>query len=81
MTKTDKAIVKVDQSMGPFGQEANITSRLLIPPIPPSQLEYCSIIDQKYSMRVTIHVSGTYVHISSKYNNKLKCLIHACNYI
>ncbi|XP_011176341.1 arrestin domain-containing protein 17 isoform X2 [Solenopsis invicta] len=66
-TKTDKAIVKVDQSMGPFGQQAEVASRLQIPPIPPSQLEYCSIIDQKYSLRVTIHVSGTHCSITKIY--------------
>lgn len=66
MTKTDKAIVKAEQSMGPFNQQADVMSRLYVPPIPPSQLEYCSIIDQKYSLRVTIHVSGMYVDVSSK---------------
>lgn len=71
-TKTDKAVVKVEQNMGPFGPQADITSRLQVPPIPPSQLEYCSIIDQKYSLRVTIHVSGTYVYVFSKHSNKIK---------
>lgn len=80
-TKTDKAIVKVDQNMGPFSQQTDIVSRLQIPPISPSQLECCNIIDQKYSLRVTIHVSGTYVYISQKHSNKTKCsLIRACDY-
>ncbi|XP_077273696.1 arrestin domain-containing protein 17-like [Temnothorax americanus] len=66
-TKTDKAVVKADKSVGPFGQQADITSRLQVPPIPPSQLECCSIIDQKYSLRVTIHVSGAHCSIVKVY--------------
>ncbi|XP_018053906.1 PREDICTED: arrestin domain-containing protein 17-like [Atta colombica] len=67
MTKTDKAILKAEQRMGPFGEQADIPSRLQIPPIPPSHLEYCSIIDQKYSLRITIHVSGTHCSITKVY--------------
>lgn len=33
-------------------------SGMLIPPIPPSYLEYCSIIDLSYELLVTVHVSG-----------------------
>ncbi|XP_018362028.1 PREDICTED: arrestin domain-containing protein 17-like isoform X2 [Trachymyrmex cornetzi] len=67
MTKTDKAILKAEQRMGPFGEQADIPSRLQVPPIPPSHLEYCSIIDQKYSLRITIHVSGTHCSITKVY--------------
>ncbi|XP_011879564.1 PREDICTED: arrestin domain-containing protein 2-like [Vollenhovia emeryi] len=66
-TKTDKSIVKVEQNMGPFGQQANITSRLQVPPISPSQLEYCNIIDQKYSVRITVHVAGTHCSVTRTY--------------
>ncbi|KAG5321733.1 ARRD3 protein, partial [Acromyrmex heyeri] len=66
-TKTDKAILKAEQRMGPFGEQADIPSRLQVPPIPPSHLEYCSIIDQKYSLRITIHVSGTHCSITKVY--------------
>jgi len=77
MTKIDKAILKAEQRMGPFGEQADIPSRLQIPPISPSHLEYCSIIDQKYSLRITIHVSGTYVYIFPKHKIKsnLTCMI------
>ncbi|XP_032687156.1 arrestin domain-containing protein 17-like [Odontomachus brunneus] len=67
LTKTDKAIVKAEQNNGPFGQLSNIVSRLQIPPIPPSQLEHCGIIDQKYTVRITVHVSGMHCSITKTY--------------
>ncbi|KMQ96436.1 arrestin domain-containing protein 3 [Lasius niger] len=66
-TKTDKAVGKAEQSMGPFGPNAEVVTRLQVPPIPPSQLEYCSIIDQKYTLRITIHVSGMHCSITKTY--------------
>lgn len=62
-TKTDKSVVKSAQNAGPFNRHAEVVLRLQVPPIPPSQLEYCSIIDQKYTLRITLHVSGMYVYI------------------
>ncbi|XP_072765508.1 arrestin domain-containing protein 2 isoform X2 [Anoplolepis gracilipes] len=66
-TKTDKAVVKGEESRGPFGSYADIVSRLQVPPIPPSQLEYCNIIDQKYILRITIHISGMHCSITKTY--------------
>ncbi|RLU22954.1 hypothetical protein DMN91_005232 [Ooceraea biroi] len=66
-TKTDEATVKSEASMGPFNQHVDIVSRLQVPPISPSQLEYCNIIDQKYSLRITIHVSGMHCSITKTY--------------
>lgn len=66
-TKADKSILKATQSAGPFDQHAEVVSRLQVPPISPSQLEYCSIIDQKYSLRITLHVSGMHCSITKNY--------------
>ncbi|XP_029175799.1 arrestin domain-containing protein 17-like [Nylanderia fulva] len=66
-TKTDKAVIKTEKTAGPFGQISEIVSRLQIPPIPPSQLEYCGIIDQKYVLRITVHVSGMHCNITKTY--------------
>ncbi|XP_011267384.3 arrestin domain-containing protein 17 isoform X1 [Camponotus floridanus] len=66
-TKTDKAVIKAGHNTGPFSQYDDIISRLQIPPIPPSQLEYCNIIDQNYILRITIHVSGMHCSITKTY--------------
>ncbi|KAL6437103.1 hypothetical protein ACFW04_005004 [Cataglyphis niger] len=67
LTKKDKSVVRTDESMGPFDRYVDLVSRLQVPPIPPSQLEYCSIIDQKYTLCITIHVSGMHCNISKTY--------------
>ncbi|EFN85199.1 Arrestin domain-containing protein 2 [Harpegnathos saltator] len=66
-TKTDKAILKTEQIRRPFGQLSSFVSRLHVPPIPPSQLEYCNIINQHYAVRITVHVSGMHCSISKTY--------------
>lgn len=42
-------------------------SGMLIPPIPPSYLEYCSIIDLSYELLVTVHVSGLHFKMKKSY--------------
>ncbi|KAG6798960.1 arrestin domain-containing protein 17 [Apis mellifera caucasica] len=42
-------------------------SEMLIPPIPPSYLEYCSIIDLSYELLVTVHVSGLHFKMKKSY--------------
>lgn len=66
-TKKDKEVVKADENIGPFDQQVDVVSRLQVPPIPPSQLEFCSIIDQKYTLCITIHVSGMHCNITKTY--------------
>ncbi|GAB1868764.1 Arrestin domain-containing protein 2 [Camponotus japonicus] len=67
-TKRDKAVIKTELSTGPFSRVIHdVVSRLQVPPLPPSQLEYCSIIDQNYTLRITIHVSGMHCSITKTY--------------
>ncbi|XP_011700743.1 PREDICTED: arrestin domain-containing protein 2-like isoform X1 [Wasmannia auropunctata] len=68
VTKTDKALVKAEQTQRPLIQQGGIVLlQLRVPPIPPSQLENCSIIDQKYTLRVTIHVAGMHCSKTKTY--------------
>ncbi|XP_014478278.1 PREDICTED: arrestin domain-containing protein 2-like [Dinoponera quadriceps] len=67
LTKTFKEIVKGKQTMGPFGVESDIVSQLQVPPIPPSQLEHCGIINQKYNVRVTVHLLGMHCSVTGTY--------------
>lgn len=68
--KCDKITVVADQKTGPFNNKhVAATLRLLIPSIPPSELEFCNIIRLNYILRLVLH-SEMYVQISQKRNNK-----------
>ncbi|XP_011879566.1 PREDICTED: arrestin domain-containing protein 2-like isoform X2 [Vollenhovia emeryi] len=54
-TRHDKTTVASVQKLGPFGKRAVFVLRLLIPSVPPSELEFCGIIDLKYILRVVFH--------------------------
>ncbi|XP_011879568.1 PREDICTED: arrestin domain-containing protein 2-like isoform X2 [Vollenhovia emeryi] len=54
-TRHDKTTVASVQKLGPFDKRAVFVLRLLIPSVPPSELEFCGIIDLKYILRVVFH--------------------------
>ncbi|KAG7213632.1 hypothetical protein KM043_002880 [Ampulex compressa] len=59
--------VCVNKIRGPFSHQNTVDSHLLIPPVPPSGLEYCQIIDLKYTLNVYVHVSGMHCKIERIY--------------
>ncbi|EZA61081.1 arrestin domain-containing protein 2 [Ooceraea biroi] len=66
-TKRDKSIVAGMQKMGPFDQNAVINLQIYVPPIPPSDLEFCSIIQLRYFLYIILEVSGLHLNISKEY--------------
>lgn len=62
-TKMENTNIATVEKIGPFDKRAIIVSRLLIPSVPPSELEFCGIIHLKYVLHLALY-SGTYVHIS-----------------
>lgn len=67
--KKKRKTVAVVQKEGPFDKHSIIALRLLIPSVPPSELEFCKIIDLKYILRLILY-SEMYVHNSRKRINK-----------
>lgn len=65
MTHTNT--IKKNKHSQPFPGNGRISSELLIPPVPPSNLKYCGIIDIDYELVVTVHVSGPYSRIKRNY--------------
>ncbi|XP_012282075.1 arrestin domain-containing protein 17 [Orussus abietinus] len=65
-TKKDKIVV-TQVSKGPVegGGTADYVQNLDIPPVPPSNLKYCGIIDLVYNLKIEAHVSGWY-HLNLK---------------
>ncbi|XP_077273697.1 arrestin domain-containing protein 17-like [Temnothorax americanus] len=64
--KKDKATVATVQKITPFDKHA-IALRLFIPPIPPSDLQFCDIIDLKYILRIVLHSKKMYRKIVKEY--------------
>lgn len=53
-----KKVLKKTRHSPPFPAHGRVASELLIPPIAPSDLQYCGIIDLEYELVVSVHVSG-----------------------
>ncbi|XP_029048517.2 arrestin domain-containing protein 3-like [Osmia bicornis bicornis] len=65
--KRENTEIKSTRLFGPFPTNGQKIMELLVPPIPPSNLEFCSILDLEYRLVVTIHVSGMHSKISRSY--------------
>ncbi|CAL7934306.1 unnamed protein product [Xylocopa violacea] len=65
--KTEKTEVKSTRDLGPFSTNGCSMLEFSVPPIPPSRLEYCSIIELDYELAVTAHVSGTHCKVERSY--------------
>nr|XP_012215918.1 PREDICTED: arrestin domain-containing protein 2-like isoform X2 [Linepithema humile] len=59
--------VALMENSEPFAKYDVIMSRLYIPPIPPSELEFCSIIHLNYILQITFYVSGMHCNSTKKY--------------
>ncbi|KAK9309622.1 hypothetical protein QLX08_000835 [Tetragonisca angustula] len=66
-TLTENSIITKTSQAGPFLINGQVMSGLLIPPIPPSYLNYCGIIDLDYELIVCIHISGMHRKIMKSY--------------
>lgn len=53
-----KKIIMKTKHLPPFPAHGRLAAEILVPPIPPSDLQYCSIIDLEYELVVTVHVSA-----------------------
>ena len=60
-------VLKKNKHMPPFPLNGHIVSELLIPPIPPSNLYHCDVIDLEYELVVSLHVSSPYCKIKRIY--------------
>ncbi|KAF7405734.1 hypothetical protein HZH68_005103 [Vespula germanica] len=66
---TEKAEILLQKSQedGPIGKRHHTNLKLYVPPLPPSNLEHCGIIELKYCLRVKVHVNGMHTKIDKKY--------------
>ncbi|XP_035725454.1 arrestin domain-containing protein 17-like [Vespa mandarinia] len=65
--KREELMIQKSQDDGPIGTNHQTNLKLYVPPIPPSNLNYCSIIQLEYRLRVNVHVSGMHKKIDKKY--------------
>ncbi|XP_054003763.1 arrestin domain-containing protein 17-like [Hylaeus anthracinus] len=66
-TKKEFADVQSNKYSGPFSNVDQVFLELRIPPVPPSSLEHCSIIDLIYYLKVVVHISGAHFKITRSY--------------
>lgn len=66
-TKTERITLQNGQSSNELGKSEQIALKLYIPPVPPSNLLHCKIIEMIYQIRVIVHVNGMHHKIDRKY--------------
>lgn len=66
-TKREEITIQKNQDDGPIGIHHQTNLKLYVPPIPPSNLDNCSIIQLKYRLHIHVHVSGMHKKIDKKY--------------
>lgn len=59
--------IKSTTYSGPFSNSGQSMMDILVPPLPPSSLQFCNIIDLKYTLTVVVHVSGLHQKIVKNY--------------
>ncbi|KOC69089.1 Arrestin domain-containing protein 3 [Habropoda laboriosa] len=59
--------IKSTKSSSLQASRGQVSSDILVPPTPPSNLQYCSIIDLDYKLSVYVHVSGLHCKIKKSY--------------
>ncbi|XP_014213106.1 arrestin domain-containing protein 2 [Copidosoma floridanum] len=65
--KLSSEIVKKTKVVGPFPKIGETILKLEVPPVPPSRLENCSLIDLCYKLNLTLSVSGLRFPIKKSY--------------
>ncbi|XP_043491584.1 arrestin domain-containing protein 17-like [Polistes fuscatus] len=66
-TKKDLIVIQRDKDEGPIKAMHQSNLKLYVPSLPPSNLEYCGIIELKYQLRVNVHVTGMHKKVDKKY--------------
>ncbi|XP_076238914.1 arrestin domain-containing protein 3 [Calliopsis andreniformis] len=64
---TTRCTVTSSKIAAPTTTKAQTVSELLLPPIPPSYLEFCNIIDIEYTLKIIVHVSGAHWAVNKQY--------------
>nr|XP_031842250.1 arrestin domain-containing protein 17-like [Nomia melanderi] len=57
-TRTKQFEITSNSNSGPFPLEGQVILEIRVPPIPPSFLTFCSIIDLHYNLKIAIHFTG-----------------------
>ncbi|XP_078051486.1 arrestin domain-containing protein 3-like, partial [Augochlora pura] len=52
---------------GPFLTHTPVNLEIRVPPIPPSNLSFCNIIDMDYYLKVIVYFRGAHVNLQRKY--------------
>lgn len=52
-----KNVIRKTRHSRPFSIEGRVGSEILVPPIPPTELKYCNIIDIHYELVVSVRLS------------------------
>ncbi|XP_015172980.1 PREDICTED: arrestin domain-containing protein 2-like [Polistes dominula] len=66
-TERDIIMIQRDRDEGPIKPIHQSNLKLYVPSLPPSNLEYCGIIDLKYYLRVNVHVTGLHKKVDRKF--------------
>ncbi|XP_076649559.1 arrestin domain-containing protein 17-like [Halictus rubicundus] len=66
-TRTENFEVTSSSYSGPFNTEGQANLEIRIPPIPPSNLSFCKIIDLDYNLKVVIHFTGPHLKVQKSY--------------
>ncbi|XP_076302607.1 arrestin domain-containing protein 17-like [Lasioglossum baleicum] len=66
-TKTEHFEIISSSYKGPFASQGTANLEIRVPPIPPSRLPFCTIIDLDYNLKVVVHVTGAHCKIQSSY--------------
>ncbi|XP_076649562.1 arrestin domain-containing protein 17-like isoform X2 [Halictus rubicundus] len=66
-TKTEHSEISSNSYAGPFTSQGVANLEIRVPPIPPSHLPFCDIIDLNYNLKVIVHVTGLYCKIERSY--------------
>ncbi|KAK2579682.1 hypothetical protein KPH14_011031 [Odynerus spinipes] len=65
--KIDKITLQKVRTSEPLGNKEQIRLKVYVPPVPPSNLLPCQIIQLEYHIIVNVHVNGVYSKISKTY--------------
>ncbi|XP_015436887.1 PREDICTED: arrestin domain-containing protein 2-like [Dufourea novaeangliae] len=66
-TKTEVTNIMASTYSGPFASTGETVLEIRVPPVPPSNLFHCKIIDLNYKLKVVVHVSGPHVKLQKSY--------------
>ncbi|XP_076302590.1 arrestin domain-containing protein 2-like isoform X2 [Lasioglossum baleicum] len=66
-TRTDNFEITSSSYSGPFNTQGQANLEIRVPPIPPSNLLFCKIIDLDYNLKVVIRFVGPHLNVTKSY--------------